>query len=519
MGEWRGREPGNRFRSSRSEGRAIVRAWRRMESEVGQPRVSPPHVGAPPGSLPFENPFSRAGNVFAAFILTMALGSVLWLSATLPKLDRIAEPEQALGLMVGRTMDVEEGVKRAPPWEQALYKAVAGGNESERTQSLEWYQELVASSDDPLVRFNLAVLQGEAGRSPEVVGTIEGWQGKNGPAGETLSHIIKAAYLGAPLDHDAATALQAELAELVPAGWFYDRVAVRLAERVGDRSFLAMVEDQSAERGRRLLARTRLVAVVELTCLGFGTAALLALWRRRVHQIRLHAPGVPPPWPGGIGAAVLLRGGAVGALLSLAFLFLLPAENLAVRMLAVPLGNLPLLLLARRYLLQPSGMTFREGFGLGVPARNTGRLLLAVLAVVAAGLWGEWIMGKVVAPLNLSSHWTEWFDTDLVWAPGSVLAISLVEYVIFAPVFEELVFRGLLFAILRRRFQWVPAAMISAGIFAIAHGYGLVGFVSVFWSGVLWSWAYEKTGSLLPGMIAHALNNLLVCLSVMALLR
>jgi hypothetical protein len=65
----------------------------------------------------------------------------------------------------------------------------------------------------------------------------------------------------------------------------------------------------------------------------------------------------------------------------------------------------------------------------------------------------------------------------------------------------------------------LPAAFISAGLFALAHGYGLIGCVSVLWSGFLWAWIYEKTGSLIPGMIAHALNNLLVCLTVMALLR
>ena len=41
-------------------------------------------------------------------------------------------------------------------------------------------------------------------------------------------------------------------------------------------------------------------------------------------------------------------------------------------------------------------------------------------------------------------------------------AMSLVEYVIFAPLFEELAFRGLLFAILRRKLRFLPAALISA---------------------------------------------------------
>jgi membrane protease YdiL (CAAX protease family) len=63
------------------------------------------------------------------------------------------------------------------------------------------------------------------------------------------------------------------------------------------------------------------------------------------------------------------------------------------------------------------------------------------------------------------------------------------------------------------------SALLSAAIFAAAHGYGILGFASVLWSGAIWAWTYEKTGSLLPGMVAHALNNLMVCTTVIALLR
>jgi hypothetical protein len=206
-------------------------------------------------------------------------------------------------------------------------------------------------------------------------------------------------------------------------------------------------------------------------------------------------------------------------MLTVLFLLYMPQENASLRALAIPLTNLPLLLLAYRYLFRPAQMTFDQGFGLEIGWARAGRLVAAVMAVVAAGLWGEWMMDRMAEPLHLTNHWTEWFDADLVWGPSSLTAISLIEYVAFAPVFEELVFRGLLFAILRRKFRFLPAALMSASIFAIAHGYGLVGFISVLWSGLLWAWIYEKTGSLLPGILAHALNNLLVCLSVMALLR
>src|SRR5207249_4754609 len=98
----------------------------------------------------------------------------------------------------------------------------------------------------------------------------------------------------------------------------------------------------------------------------------------------------------------------------------------------------------------------------------------------------------VAGSLDLSSHWTEWLDEDLVWGTVPVVGTSIVEYVVMAPVFEEMVFRGLLFATLRRRFGWIGSAVISTAVFAAAHAYGALGFASVFWTGVLWAWAYEK---------------------------
>lgn len=220
---------------------------------------------------------------------------------------------------------------------------------------------------------------------------------------------------------------------------------------------------------------------------------------------------------------MLVRGGAIGAVLMLGYMYASVlysgGDHPILRMLVVPLTNLPLLVMAQRHLLDPAGVGFRDGFGLRPLPGRWPKLLLAVPALAAAGLAGEWLVGRLAQPLNLSSHWTEWFDGDLVWAPTPVLLLSLVEYVVFAPIFEELAFRGLLFGVLRRRVGFVPSALVSAGLFAVAHGYGVLGFVGVFWSGMVWAWGYEKTGSLLPGMIAHGLNNLLVCLSVIALLR
>ena len=499
-----------------------------METEAAASTISLPtsswwfENNPPPAVGEYSNRFSPIVSVLTALFLVVALSSVVWLSASIPKLERVEAPERALALMVSRIMDVQEGLKRAPAWQQTLFSWISGDNEVERAQAIAWFQELADLSDEALVPLQLAVLQAESGHPSQALLLAHEWRQAGEPL-PRLAVLVIGAYGEGPLPGgETFETLQAELADSVPAGWFYDRLAERLAQRANDQPLLDTIREAYAARVDRQFARARVIAAVEFAAMIVGTLVLIIFWvtRARVpNVVRLHEPGVPPPWPGGIGAAVLLRGGAIGAMLTVLFLLYMPQENASLRALAIPLTNLPLLLLAYQYLFRPARMTFDQGFGLEIGWARSGRLITAVLAVIAAGLWGEWVMDRMAEPLHLTNHWTEWFDADLVWGPSSLTAISLVEYVAFAPVFEELAFRGLLFAILRRKFRFLPAALMSASVFAIAHGYGLVGFISVLWSGLLWAWIYEKTGSLLPGILAHAMNNLLVCLSVMALLR
>ena len=134
----------------------------------------------------------------------------------------------------------------------------------------------------------------------------------------------------------------------------------------------------------------------------FGGGILLTWFRRRGKEtFRVGRGELPPLWAGRLGAAVLLRGGAIGSLLTLGFLFA-ALDYASLRLFVVPLSNVPLLLLAYIHLLKPQGLTFRDGFGLTVAPGKAGRLVLAVVAVVAAGLLGEWAIGRLADPLNLS---------------------------------------------------------------------------------------------------------------------
>jgi CAAX protease family protein len=465
--------------------------------------------------------FSRTLTALAALILA---GGILMLANVIlstPPLDRVEEKDRALALIVNRTMDLEYAIAQTPAWEHMFYEATTGWAD-ELAQAVAWYEELADVSNEPLTLVYLSVLEGEAGRLDRVRDEIKGWEHLPAPF-PVYARLLHRAYLGemsgeTSIGKEEATALRDELADEVPAGWFADRLGISLATQAGDQAWLSEVQDNLAARGRALLWRARALLAFDLGMIAVGIVLAAMLYARRLEAGALAVGGavVPPPWPGSVGAVVLIRGGALWIALMIAVLTL---DVESVRMVAVPLTYLPLLLLARRYLLEPAGVGLSEGLGLVPWPSGWGPCWRLVGIVASAGLLGEWAVTLAAEPSGLSSHWTEGFDETMIWGDPLKMASSLVETIVFAPVFEEIVFRGLFFATLRRRFGFVPSALISAAVFAIAHGYGLLGFISVLWSGLLWAWAYERSGSVLPGMLAHVINNAAVCLSVILFLR
>ncbi|MEC4672523.1 MAG: CPBP family intramembrane glutamic endopeptidase, partial [Nitrospirota bacterium] len=170
-------------------------------------------------------------------------------------------------------------------------------------------------------------------------------------------------------------------------------------------------------------------------------------------------------------------------------------------------------------LLVPSGISVIRATGMRVVPRGWSPAFLFTIGLFALGMIGGWVLGFLAGGTTDALHWTDWFDSMLVEGTIFQVLASLFSYTILAPVLEELVFRGVLFASLRRRFSANISIILSAIPFALAHGYGTLGSLTIFWSGILWAWAYEKTGSLVPGILAHALNNGLVFLMVLLLIR
>jgi len=83
-----------------------------------------------------------------------------------------------------------------------------------------------------------------------------------------------------------------------------------------------------------------------------------------------------------------------------------------------------------------------------------------------------------------------------------------------APLLEEIFFRGALFGALRRRFGFWPGLLGSSAFFAILHPQLPLGFLPIAMLGGAFAALYEWRQSLIPGIVAHAVNNGLAFLMI-----
>lgn len=127
-------------------------------------------------------------------------------------------------------------------------------------------------------------------------------------------------------------------------------------------------------------------------------------------------------------------------------------------------------------------------------------LIWSGLAAVGMIIPSEWLMEQLPELPNIAKEQLGM----LLTSPQGYIVIGL-----FAPIVEEVVFRG---AILRELLagsghnrRWLMIA-VSALLFSVAH-FNPVQLPFTFVVGLLLGWMYCRTGSILPGMVYHWVNN------------
>jgi uncharacterized protein len=173
--------------------------------------------------------------------------------------------------------------------------------------------------------------------------------------------------------------------------------------------------------------------------------------------------------------------------------------------------EIPMLLFVYVRLIMPGAVTWRE---LGLRPLALDYVLRVGLGAGLAGLVIIDVVGTLLSQVGLRPNQLEQFDFVLSEGPVA-FGLLLISAGVLAPFVEELFFRGFVFGLYRRRQPLWVAYLASSVLFTLLHlEPGRMNFaqmaglsVGILMLALLLAWLYQRTGSLYPGILAHAVNN------------
>lgn len=160
----------------------------------------------------------------------------------------------------------------------------------------------------------------------------------------------------------------------------------------------------------------------------------------------------------------------------------------------------PALLIA---MLCMGGYLWKKGY---IPAMRTTwspvsatYLILAIILSLSCILLVDGLMSQ----LPWIPDWSDESFKKILTTWTGVLGVTIL-----GPVLEELLFRGAITTVLLKKYSPTKSILISALIFGLIH-FNPAQSVGAFFLGILLAWMYYKTGSLIPVILVHIMNNCL----------
>lgn len=263
------------------------------------------------------------------------------------------------------------------------------------------------------------------------------------------------------------------------------------------------------------------MTVETLTCAKCGTARYPGA--TFCHHCGSPLPASPAPYADGIPWTLPDTGKAIGIVILAIITTAIPAGLIAVALaggenttsdpaaLTVVLAagafvELALLFTAIHFTVSKYGVPLSV-LGLRWPVRGGFWSTLGIaIALVIAGLGVNFIYFEALSAIGIDP------DTDIeeiFQSPGPVITIAILS-LLFAPIMEEIFYRGFIFAGLRARQGVALAALASGLLFGVSHignpaGFYLIPPVTAI--GAMFACAYAYSGSIVTTFLAHFIFN------------
>ena len=456
-------------------------------------------------------------NPIATIVLTtlLALGGIALFvsthSATDPAVCQYERPYDTVHSVFGRALDLDEALgSQALRLERTLFAVLGYVAGQAAPEALDAYSDLstcAVFAGEPDVRrqidAHVVLLLIETGRAEEAERAIDRFEAAYG-AGVGVDALRMALHPDRPSPAGPPGAVVFGDAD----DWAADKLELRIGRASGEPDRVRVAQTRLHDRGKRRLKHLRALTFLMLLFTVPGFAAMV-IWAVRRHMWPFDCGGMTvAPWSFGDGLAAMVRAGAVGvaALGFAAALYWIGAPRQLLH-LGTLWWFLPGVLLVRVILLRPVGAGVIRAFGLDPPPRLLPGLLGFALGVTALALTGEIAFAHLLRLVGLEARWTDTIHEPLLHGAALDGALFVLDTVALAPIFEEIAFRGVLYATLRRYFSPLAAAVVSSLVFGAAHLYSVGGVVEVVWVGFVLALAYEHTRSLVPCIAAHAAVN------------
>ncbi len=338
------------------------------------------------------------------------------------------------------------------------------------------------------------------------------------PEEEVIAEAVRYAYL--PEDKIEFSPEIFTGASLLPVGWASDQLRLRIAMKLGDNRLASFLRDRIDSRGAQLrlhvLQLSLVIALLIISGLFFliryRTLFLPSPWERSI---------LNQPWSAYAGYAITVRAAVYGLLIWVGLHLISPHffRPSVFTMWSTLFASIPMLLLIHFYLLKPRGLNLKKAFGLSIWQPGLRQFFLITLALLAMDMFGQMTIGWSTWKLGLGDHWAAGIQERLVFGPQTTVIWSTINIALWTPIMEEIGFRGLIYTTMRSRIGPTLAIVVSALLFSALHLKSITGFLSIFWSGLLLAYAYERYHSLLPGIVMHAAGNLVYLSTILLFYR